>query len=380
MARKDGSTLRSGQAGLPGGPLFYYRPYWNEHNFLEDYPTREPFDAAILLARHLAPHPPGSRAHRRGQTGRALADALIASGGPFVVDPDTPVLAAVGPGTPMPTPRVGTMAHAQVATVPVTPLSLASAPTRLTFANAAVGAQAGAAAVAAPYFQFARVGDPWHHLNLDLIGDAAQAAQGRPLVAFVQVSLAALAGGELAAAAPTYSGLGLDRVFIRVAGFDPARAGSSTIRAYRLALDAFAAQGMPPVADCVGRFGLAVTAAGAEGFSSGAIRHQYIAPEAVYHADEMISDPCRYEVPHRWYALAHGQARRDANAGVIPACPIPHCGALATGSGSSDLKEHLIHYFTDEVRAVAAAGTAATRQSLQQNPSGAYTTAWLSAV
>jgi hypothetical protein len=55
------------------------------------------------------------------------------------------------------------------------------------------------------------------------------------------------------------------------------------------------------------------------------------------------------------------------------------CDALAAASGSEDLKEHLIHYFTDHVRRVALSGATAVRQSLQQHPQ-TYTPAWLSAV
>jgi hypothetical protein len=84
------------------------------------------------------------------------------------------------------------------------------------------------------------------------------------------------------------------------------------------------------------------TAAGGSGFSSGAICHQWIAREAIYHA-EMISDPCRYEVPRRWFALELWQARQADSEGLLPSCPVASCTALASDSGAPELKEHLIH-------------------------------------
>lgn len=94
----------------------------------------------------------------------------------------------------------------------------------------------------------------------------------------------------------------------------------------------------------------------------------------------MISDPCRYEVPRRWFALEHRQARQAAAQGLLPACPVPGCCALASGSGPPELKEHLIHYFVLAVRAVAAAGALGTRTSLTTHPAGTWTKAWLSAL
>jgi hypothetical protein len=362
---------------LARGPLFYYRPQHNDHRFLEQYPRRGPFDAAILPSRYLAPYPPGSRSDRLGFTGRELADALHSSGAPYVVDPDTPVLAAVGNST-LPTPRIGAMPHAQVLPLPISPMSFAIDADRQAFARTAATAQVGAAALSAPYFQFERAGDRWQLVNLALIDDVRSIAQGRPLVAFVQAPVESLLAGEVSAAAPSYSDVGVARAFLRVAGFDPRFADSAAVVAYRRALDAFSAEGIEAIADCVGRFGLVAVGAGAAGFTSGSRFFQAVPEQLTYDPSEDIrSDPCLYEVPLRWFAMAHAAARRAAH--LLPTCPVTGCGALAAASGSQDLKEHLIHYFTDHVRRVALSGAADVRRSLQQHPQ-TYTTAWLSAV
>ena len=70
-------------------------------------------------------------------------------------------------------------------------------------------------------------------------------------------------------------------------------------------------------------------------------------------------------------------ARQSAH--LLPDCPIAACTALASEAKPEDQKEHLIHYFTDEVRRAAARGAAATHRSLQQYPVG-NTAAWISAV
>jgi hypothetical protein len=187
-----------------------------------------------------------------------------------------------------------------------------------------------------------------------------------------------LVAGEVAATAPSYRDVGVASAFLRIAGFDPRFAESAAVAAYRNALDAFSAEGIEAIADCVGRFGLVVVSAGAAGFSSGSRFFQSVPEQLTYDPSEDIrSEPCLYEVPFRWFAMAHSAARRAAH--LLPTCPVSGCDALTAASRSPDLKEHLIHYFTDHVRHVAASGAAAMRHSLQQHPQ-TYTGAWLSAV
>jgi hypothetical protein len=364
---------------LPQGPLFFYRPQHNEHRFLEHYPRRGKFDAALIPARYLAPYSPRSKyATQLGLSGRELADSLLSSGTPFVVDPDTAVLVAVSMSA-LPTERIGTMPHAQVLNLPLSPMSFAIPANRRTFAQAAAGApQAGAAALSAPYFQFERRGDRWHRLNLDLINDVRPLAQGRPLVTFIQTPLRSLVTGEIADAAASYGETGVERIFLRVAGFDPKQADVTTIAAYRRALGAFEDEGVEAIADCVGRFGLVVVGAGASGFSSGARFFQSVPEHLTYDpAEDIRSDPCLYEVPERWFAMKPADARNAAH--LLPPCPVANCTALNSNARSEDQKEHLIHYFTDDVRRIAAHGAAWTRASLQQHAVG-NTRAWISAV
>lgn len=232
-------------------PLFYYRPYWNEHQFLRHYPQQGLFDAAILRGRHLAPHPQGSAAARRGESGRELADALGESGAAFVVDPDTPILAAGGQGD-FPSERVALMPHAQVLGLPVSRLSFTNTADRRAFVNAAVGQQAGAQVVTAPYFTVERRGDGWYRLNLDLITDTGAAAGARPLAAFIHAPVRTLVAGDVAAAAADYAASGVKLAFLRVLGFDPQQAGQAEIGAYLRALNAFTDAGVAAVADAVG--------------------------------------------------------------------------------------------------------------------------------
>jgi hypothetical protein len=354
-------------------PSFYYRPYYNEWTFLRAY--RGPLDVVLLRSRHLAPHPPGSQPAARGATGRELVDAVVGSRRPFVYDPDTAFLAAGRLADLQPRWRL--MPAAGLLSLPLTPVSFASGSDRRTFGQVVLADQAGASQLVPPYFRFDSRRDPWLSLNLAFVSDARALGDPREVAAFVHGTLRALCSGEVAATAPAYAAAGAQRVFVRIAGFDPTTASGVQVRAYRDALHAFAAVGVPAVADSVGRFGLVLCAGGADGFSSGASHHHAVSADLLL--DQAGgSGPVQYEVPGRWYAVTHSQARRDASAGLLPACPNPGgCAALTAGAGPSLLKEHLIHYFTLSARAVAAAGSAAARTSLRsygRNP------AWLSAL
>jgi hypothetical protein len=344
-------------------PSFYYRPFYNEVKFLESYPRRGPFDAALLRARHLAPHPAGSRGSRGGKSGRELAEAVSRARASYVVDVDTPLLAAAA-RSDLP-PRAQLMAAANVLPLPLTPASFSNQQDRLTFVQVVVADQAGAAELVSPYFSFSRRGDTWHRLNLQFIADVRAVGDPRPLSAFVHAPVEALVRGEVAAVAADYAQAGADRVYLRIAGFDPRSASTSEVAAYRHALDAFVQSGALPVADAVGRFGLVLCATDADGFSSGAAHHHSVALSPLNDPNEMRSEPVGYEVPGRWYALPPAQARRDAQAGIIPACPLHTCAALAAGSGASDIKEHLVHCFTMQARTAAQMGAAQVRGVLQ---------------
>jgi hypothetical protein len=167
---------------------------------------------------------------------------------------------------------------------------------------------------------------------------------------------------------------------LRIAGFDPQQADQASVSAYRRAIDAFRAAGVPAVADGVGRFGIVLAAGGAAGFSSGATHHQAVPLDAIFEAEqEMRSTPTLYEVPDRWFALSHSQARADARSGGLPLCSTADCSALTDDARSSDLKEHLIHYFTHRVREIAVGGSGVARESLTAYPTGSNH-AWISAL
>jgi hypothetical protein len=373
------SISTPGVPAVGGEPFFFYRPFWNEHKFLRSYPREGLFDAAILRGRHLAPHPADSSAAKRGESGRELANALHESAGAFVVDPDTPILAAGGAGD-FPSPRIALMPQAEVLPLPVSRISFTSLSDRRAFVSAVIGQQAGAQVVTAPYFTFERRGAGWYALNLDLIAHTRAIDAMRPLAAFVHAPVSTLVAGDVGAAARDYASAAVELVFLRVAGFDPMTAGQAECRAYRGAMDAFAGAGVPAVADAVGRFGLVLASSGAAGFSCGALHHKFVSENVIFEAaEEMRSAPLQYEVPHRWYELSQTQARADSRRGLLPVCPVADCRALTRGAKSPELKEHMIHYFTHEVRALAQAGAASARGRLTQHPQGANTS-WAAAL
>jgi hypothetical protein len=260
--------------------------------------------------------------------------------------------------------------HAQVLPLPLKPTYLASASNLQSFGDVVLDweLQHGAGMLVPGYFRFETRGDAWHRVDLELVAHAARREAPEPVAAFVTAPLASLLSGQVAATAVDYAQAGAGKAFLRICGFDPERADTAEIAAYRAAMDAFAQAGVEPVADCVGRFGLALCARGYGGFSSGAIHYKMIMSELVVEQDGGPRVKLGYEVPDGWYQTSIPQARKDLAAGLVPACPQPRCNALTAGTEPGvrqHLKEHLIHYFVRKARAVAAAGVQPTRASLQ---------------
>jgi hypothetical protein len=357
---------------------FFFRPNHNDHKFLASCPSRGPFDVALLRGRYLAPHPAGSPSAVRGSNGRELIErGCLRSRVDFVVDPDSSCLAQ---GSRSALGRTAAMAHAQVLDalggLPVTPVVLAASADRRSFVAAALGVQAGARELVAPYFRWAQKGDAWFRLNLEMLVDTVSMAGSRGVAAFVHAPIDALASGDIADAAPAYAAAGARRVFLRIAGFDPAMASTAQLAAYRRAVDAYAAQGLLVVADAVGRFGLVLCSAGAAGFSSGSRNFHLVPEDEISLAEEMWSDEMGYEVPGRWFSVPWNQACRDLAAGVTAPCPQTSCDALAGPTRvSAKLTEHFVHLMVSEVRLAAAGGTARARGIVAMGPYRRWTAA-----
>jgi hypothetical protein len=87
--------------------------------------------------------------------------------------------------------------------------------------------------------------------------------------AFVQGTRHALLSGGLAAMAPDYAAVGVERIFIRVRGLKAERADRDEFLAYLDLGSAFRSRGMDVVADCTGRLGPALVAGPVFAFSLG---------------------------------------------------------------------------------------------------------------
>jgi hypothetical protein len=254
--------LASGPLDRADDGVFFFRPDGQDEGFLRRYLPEGRFDAAIVAARLLAPHPIGSIERKNGRRGDELGWVLEENSTPWILDPDTPELAR-SCRNDLPAKRLGMMPHAELYEPPWDSGLLSAPASREAIARNALAVAARSFAAPAVYFEASSLTDPWLDINLGFVEEAAKWAAGRPVSAFVQMPLEALLDGSLAAAAERYRQAGARIAMLRVTKFDPDRCSGDEARAYVDCVRTWRAAGLLPVADCTGRFGGALICVGA---------------------------------------------------------------------------------------------------------------------
>jgi hypothetical protein len=288
---------------------------------------------------------------------------------PFLMDPDTAVLAEVNAENARAAWLRAMPAAATIKSLPMVPSDLDDDDVLQTFTRAVLSTQNGAAALSAGYFRIVEPADPWRQVNQRLLAATTSIAAGRPVCAWLELTLDGLLGRDLASVAADLSGASV--VVLRVAGLRAAAATDEEAFAVLTAVAALRAGGPQVVLDCVGTLGAASIPAGAHAFSGGVTHHRSV-PLTLVHARPPSSRPLGYEVPLQFRQVPRDEALEAALTGDLEACGEDGCRALepkAPKTGrTAALRTHFIH--TAEVDAQFAwyAGAASLAAELKASP------------
>jgi hypothetical protein len=368
---------------LGAGPLdrqddgiFFFRPDGQDERFLRGYLPEGDFGGAILAGRLLAPHPVGSIERDRGARGDELFWTLEDSATPWIGDPDTPYLAHCTRDE-LPAKRLGLMPHAELYELPWTLDLLRDDDALQAIVRNTVAAYNRSFAASAVYLEASSADDPFMEINLRAIAETKASSGGDPVCAFVQMPLDALMDGTMAQMAARYAHAGARIAVLRVVGFHADECDTQQALAYADCVRAWRACGILPIADCTGRFGAALVAAGAWGFSGGArFYRRVIGPGTPPFDGPKRARSVHLEVSGEWRSMTAAQARRRRK---LPRCVQEDCDPLATDNQPTRLKAHFVHEFVRLARAAAALGEARVAEQLERAPGG-QSSVWASAL
>jgi hypothetical protein len=356
--------------------IFLLRPDGQDIRFLRGYLPEGDFHGALLYGRLLAPHPVGSIERARGSRGDELLWILDETATPWIGDPDTPFLACCTRDV-LPAKRLGLMPHAELYELPWTLDLLRDDDALSVIVRNALAAYHRSYAASAVYFEASSSDDPLMDVNLRAVAITRQLAAGRPVCTFVQMPLAALMNGTMAQLAQPYADAGARIAVLRVTGFNADECSVEQARAYVDCVRAWRACGLAPVADCTGRFGAALVAAGAWGFSAGArFYRRVIGPGEPEFEGPRRARSVHLEVSGEWRSMTAAQARSRVR--LVP-CVKPDCDPLALDDQPARLKAHCVHELVRLARSSAAARDEAVARQLERAP-GRQTSVWASAL
>jgi len=195
--------------------------------------------------------------------------------------------------------------------------------------------------------------------------------------AFVQMPLPALLDGTVAQMARRYADAGARFAVLRITDFRADHCTGAEARAYVDCVRAWRACGLAPVADCTGRFGAALVAAGAWGFSSGTrFYRRVVSPATPAFDGNRRARSVHLEVTGEWRSLTAAQARRRHS---LPECEYEDCDPLAIDDQPARLKAHCVHEFVRLARSAAACGDSEIAAQLERAP-GTQSSVWASAL
>ena len=324
---------------------FYIRAESEEWDFIRSLPAPAPFDAGVISDRYLADYPVEHPRH--GQPRDLIAQAFDAIGVPWSVDPDTARLGQAKSAARQ-RPRAANRPLARTLRLPLTVEQLAHPGNIDALVEAAAVHQLPSRAFGAPYLEVDGVDDPAFALNLRLLVRSRELAGDRAVIAYLQVLGGRLIDGTAGELARRLAANGAHVVFVRVRRFEPEQATPSEVAAYGRLVIAGELAGARMVADCVGRLGPVLVAAGADGFASNARCFRKV-PDDLHPAGggggagELV-----WEVPGGGFAAV--------GAGTPTVCAVPGCAAAATAGDNVAVRIHNLHEFQRAARQAAAEG------------------------
>ena len=300
----------------------------------------------------------------------ALLDALRTLRIPFLVDPDTPVLAEVDPDNTRAAWLRAMPSAASITSLPIVPDDLADAGAVETFARAVASPQRGAAALSAGYFRVDGPDDPWRDVNSRLSAANEKLAAGRPTCAWFELTLEALRDRVLVdALAADYRSATF--VALRIAGLRAAGASEEDAVAVLAAVRTLRGAGPRVILDSIGTLGAAAMPLGAHGFSGGGSHHRSVPVQHVLDRAPS-STPLGYEVPLEFRQVPRDDALADRAAGTLEACPETDCTALDPDVPKSrrpaSMRTHFVHAADADGRFAGFVDARSLASEMQQSP------------
>lgn len=289
---------------------------------------------------------------------------------PFLMDPDTAVLVDVDADNPRAAWLRAMPAAATITSLPIVPGDLDGDDALRTFTRAVASTHRGARALSAAYFRISAPDDDWRKVNQRLLAATTAIAAGRPVCAWLELTLESLLEHDLArVVAPELRGASV--VVLRVAGL---RAAAATEDQAFAVLDAVAAlRGYVPkvVLDSVGTLGAAAIPAGAHAFSNGVTHHRSV-PLTRVHTRPPSSAPLGYEVALQFRQLPRDEALQAVQDGELDACGDQRCRALdptvpKTGRPGA-LRIHFVHTADVDAQFATHMGAELLAAELQASP------------
>jgi hypothetical protein len=186
-----------------------------------------------------------------------------------------------------------------------------------------------------------------------LLSLARERTGDRHLVAVLQTMASYVRDGSARDAARALVAAGAETVLVRVRRLTPESAGTEDVVAYGRLVRAIEAAGAFAVADCVGRLGPVLVAAGADGFSAGAYRFRTVPQDLCPSPGGAFSAPLMWEAPGRFASVPREMS--DAMIGART-CSVADCPSPAGGGSEADVKVHNLHEFQRQAREAAAVG------------------------
>lgn len=186
---------------------------------------------------------------------RALLQAAAAEGLMAVEDPETACLVSLTEA------GASATAGSESVELPLDPRLLLDRDRRDIFVDSVLAAQSSAA-LAAPYLRLARLRGPELEIDLRMLERTVLHSDGRPVVAFAEITLEALRAGLPAACAARYAISGADLLVLRVVDWDAALATSREAEALVAAIHALRSVGLRVVVEDSGDVACVLVAAG----------------------------------------------------------------------------------------------------------------------
>lgn len=306
---------------------FYIRAESDEWDFVRGLDAPMPFDAAVINDRYLAEYPEDHA--RYGEEPDQLVRAFEAQSVPWSLDPDTARLEQKDSARRQ-SPRAANRSLSRALTLPLTAAGLARDENVEGLAEAAAVQQLKSRAFAAPYLEVFGPEDHRFAVNLTLLERSRELAGDRALIAYLQVLHGNLLNGNAALLAQKLAAAGADVIFVRVRRFEPERAGEAEVVAYAGVVQAGGREGARMVADCVGRLGPVIVAAGADGFASNAWRFRKVPDDLHPTGGGGGAGELLWEVPGGGFTPARAQS--------AVRCTVPRCPAPAAEGANPDIR------------------------------------------